>query len=78
MLPLLSLIKLQSKFISLSAWVTQPVKRPTAAQIMISWFMSSSPTSGSALTVQSLLGILSPPLSLPLPTHTRTLSLSSK
>ena len=38
-----------------------------SAQIMISWFINLSPTSGSVLTAQSLLGILSLPLSLPLP-----------
>ena len=37
-----------------------------SAQVMISWFVSSSPKTGSALTVQSLLGILSPSLSAPL------------
>ena len=37
------------------------------AQVMISWFMSSSSASGSVLTVQSLLGIFSLPVSLPLP-----------
>ena len=39
------------------------------AQVMISQFMSSSPTSGSALTVQTLLWILSlsPSLSVPPP-----------
>ena len=46
--------------------VAQWVKCLTLAQVMISCFMSSSPTSGSVLTVQSLLGILSLPLSLPL------------
>ena len=30
------------------------------AQVMISWFVSSSPASGSVLPVQRLLGILSP------------------
>ena len=43
------------------------VKRLTSAQVMISCFMSSSPLSGSALTVQSLLRILGLPLSLSLP-----------
>ena len=33
------------------------------AQVMISWFSSLSPTSGSMLTAHSLLGILSLPLS---------------
>ena len=47
----------------------------TLAQVMISWFMSSSPTSGSSLTAQSLLGILSLPLSVPLPLLVLTLSL---
>ena len=43
------------------SWVAQSVKYLTLAQVTISWFMGSSPTSGS---VQSLLGILSatPPL----------------
>ena len=47
------------------------------AQAMISRFMSSSPASGSVLTVQSLLGILSVSLSLPtLPLLAHSLSLS--
>ena len=39
------------------AWVAQAVKRPISAhhlQVMISQFMSSSPTLGSVLTAQSL------------------------
>ena len=36
------------------AWVTQSIKRPTSAQVMILRFMSSSPALGSALTAQSL------------------------
>ena len=47
-------------------WVAQLVKCPTAVQVMISWFMSSSPTSGSLLTVQSLgpaLDFVSPSVS---------------
>ena len=36
------------------AWVAQSVEAPTSAQAMISQFMSSSPVSGSVLTVQSL------------------------
>ena len=39
---------------SRSAWVAQLVKCPTLAQVTISWIMSSIPTSGSALTAQSL------------------------
>ena len=34
--------------------MAQSVERPTSAQVMISQFMSSSPTSGSVLTAQSL------------------------
>ena len=47
-----------------------------SAQVMISWLLRSSPVWGSALTLQSLLGILSLPLSLPLPAHALSLSLS--
>ena len=36
------------------AWVAQLVKHLTSAQVMISWFMNSSPTLGSALTAGSL------------------------
>ena len=39
------------------------VKHLTSAQVMISWFLSSSPTSGSPLLVQSPLQILCLPLS---------------
>ena len=42
--------------------MAQPVEHPTWAQVMISQFVSSSPTSGS---MQSLLGILSLPLFAP-------------
>ena len=34
--------------------MAQSVKHPTSAQVMISRFMNSSPTSGSVLTAQSL------------------------
>ena len=52
----------------MGAWVAQLVKRPTSAQVMISRFMSLSPTSGSVLTAQSLAPALDSgsPLSLPL------------
>ena len=56
--------------------MAQSVKRPTSAQVMISQFVSSSPTSGSVLTAQSLEPAsdpVSPSLSLPLPL---TISLS--
>ena len=36
------------------AWVAQLVKGPTLSQVMISQFVSSSPTSGSVLTAQNL------------------------
>ena len=49
------------------AWVAQSVERPTSAQVMISWSVSSSPASGSVLTARSLLRILCLPLSLLLP-----------
>ena len=47
------------------------------AQVVISRFVSSSPTLGSMLTAQSLLGILSFPLSAP-PLLMLMLSLSEK
>ena len=40
--------------------VAQSVKGPTSAQVMISWFVSLSPASGSVLTAQGLPQILSP------------------
>ena len=51
-----------------------------SVQVMISWFMSSSPALGSVLTAWSLLGILSlpPSLSLPLPLLAPSLSLSKE
>ena len=58
--------------------MAQSVERPTSAQVMISWTVSSSPASGSVLTAQSLEAAsdsVSPPLSLcPSPTHTLSLS----
>ena len=56
--------------ISRGAWVAQLVKCPTSVQVMISQFMSPSPTSGSVLTAQSLepaSDSVSPFLSLPMP-----------
>ena len=57
------------KCVSRDAWVAQSVKNPASAQVMVSQFVSSSTTSGSALTVWSLLEILSlsPSLSVPPP-----------
>ena len=57
--------------------VAQLVKRGLliSARVMISQFVRVSPVSGSALRMRSLLGILSLPLSLPLPcVHARSLS----
>ena len=48
-------------------WVAQSVERQTLAQVMITWFLSSSTMSGSVLTARSLeptLDSLSPSLSL--------------
>ena len=48
--------------------MAQLVERSTSAQVMISWFVSSSPASGSVLTAQSLepaSGSVSPSLSAP-------------
>ena len=59
--------------------VVQSVERPTLAQVMILWFVGSSPTSGSVQTAQSLepaSDSVSPSLSLSLPYSTHTLSLS--
>ena len=52
------------------AWVTQSVKRPTSAQVIISQSVGSSPVSGSVLIAQSLepvsdsvfLSLSAPPL----------------
>ena len=60
------------------AWVAQSVECLTLAQVMISWFIGSSPTSGSVLTAQSpepALDSVSPSLSAPLQ-HMLCLSLS--
>ena len=56
----------------LGAWVAQSVKCLTLAQVMISWFTSSRPTSGSGMTDQSLepaSDYVSPSLSDPPPIH---------
>ena len=36
-------------------WVAQSVKHQTLAQVMISWFMGSSPASGSVLDRKSVV-----------------------
>ena len=62
-------------------WLSR-LKHPTLAQVMVSRFVGSSPTSGSVLTAQSLepaSDSVSPSLSDPSsPTHTLGLSLSQK
>ena len=58
--------------------MVQWVKLLTSTQVMISWFMGSSPASGSVLTAQSLepaSGSVSPSLSTP-PLIMLSLSLS--
>ena len=50
------------------AWLSWlSAKCPISVQVMISWFVSSSPTSGSLLSAQSPLWVLGPPLSAPPP-----------
>ena len=63
----------------LDAWVAQSVQHLTLAQVMISWFVSSSPHGGLCwhLRAWSLLPILCLTLSLPLP-HLHSISLSQK
>ena len=56
--------------------MAQSVKHLTLAQVMISWLVSSSPTSGSVLTAQSL-ELASDSVSVcPSLTHAVSLSLS--
>ena len=50
---------------SWGAWVAQWVKHLTLTQVMISWFVSLSPTSGPLLSPKTLLQIPCPPLSAP-------------
>ena len=62
------------------AWVAQSVKRLTSPQAMISWFVGSSPVSGSVLIARSLepaLDSVSPSFSTP-PLLTLCLSHSLK
>ena len=58
------------------AWVAQLVKHLTAAQVMVPWFVSSSPVLGSLLSAQSLVQILCSSLALLL-TRAHPLSFSS-
>ena len=75
-------VLLRTKTICWGAWVAQSVKRLTSAQVMISSFVSSCPTSGSVLTARSLeptSDSVSPSLSLcPSPAHAVSLSKINK
>ena len=78
--PCKNLVEVLKKIPPWGAWVAQSVKRPTSAQVTISRYVSSSPTSGSVLTAQSLELVsdsVSPSLSDPLP-FMLCLSLSQK
>ena len=62
-------------------WVAQLVKRPTLAQVMTSWFMSSSPTLGSLLKAhsrESALDSVSPSLCPSTHPHSVSFSLKNK
>ena len=51
---------LEEKVERVPGWLIQlGIQVLISAQVRISWFVGSSPVLGSALTVQSLLGILS-------------------
>ena len=65
---------------SWGAWVAQLVKHLTSAQVTISWSVSSSPASGSALTARSLEPASDPvsPSLCPSPAHAVSLSLKNK
>ena len=71
----------QSKMVGAGgAWVAQSVKRLTSAQVMICWFVGSSPASGSVLMARSLdpaSDSVSPSLSA-LPLLVLSLSLKNK
>ena len=59
---------IKTTIMSWGSWVAQSVEHLTSAQVMISWFVSLSPASGSVLTAWSLepaSDSLSPSLSAP-------------
>ena len=67
------------EWIGTAGWLSQlSFRLLTSAQVTILQFVSSSPTSGSALTAQSLLGILSPLSALPPLVLSLSFSLSLK
>ena len=45
----INILKLKYDIVFWGSWVAESVERPTSAQVMISWFVGSSPTSGSLL-----------------------------
>ena len=59
------------------AWVAQWVERPPSAPAVVSWFVSSSPASGSVPIAASLEPGSVSPRSLPLP-HSRAVSLKNQ
>ena len=71
---------------SWAAWVAPSVKCLTSALVMISWFVSSSPTSVSVLTAWSLdpasdsvsLSLSTPPLLVLYLSHSLSLSKINK
>ena len=68
-------IKVSNQHIG-GAWEAQSVECLTLAQVMISWFVSSSPELGSVLTAQSLEPASdSVPPSLSAPPRSHSLSL---
>ena len=71
-------VSFKLRIIGVPGWCSQlSIWLLISAQVMISQFVSSSPTSGSALMVWRLLGILSLLLCVPHPlVHVRALSLS--
>ena len=63
-------LPLNCSFLGAPGWLSSYVKCPTLAQVMISWFMSSSTASDSAVSAEPALDLLSLSLSLcPSPTH---------
>ena len=50
--------RIKNILIMWGTWVAQLVERPTLAQVMISWFLNSSPALGSVLTARSLEPVL--------------------
>ena len=70
--------RLEAAAVGAPGWLHQLGKCSTSAQVVISWFVGSSPASGSVLTAWSLepaSDSVSPPLR-PSPVHTLSLSVS--